>query len=265
MGSLTYDNALNTLIMEYNYYKSDSNEKLIAQTMLKNIRKISDYTIEQTAECCNISVSTCRRFIRQLGYNSYSEFRMHLKANIENIDIEFPAEIDKNAPENTPYLENYVQMLKGDLEQILQCIDKNTMVQAARLIHEHEHIFIHDLLKGGMRLPLERNLALDGKLVTMSYDYDSQVADTENISPDCLFLLSYDGKHSKIVLQTICKAKNKGASIIVISNAKIFTNSELCDIIIYTGAGSCTLSSMLLLDLTYQYLAELYNSMYFHL
>ena len=113
MGSLTYDNALNTLIMEYTYYKSDSNEKLIAQTMLKNIRKISDYTIEQTAECCNFSVSTCRRFIRQLGYNSYSEFRMHLKANIENIDIEFPLKSTKTLRKTHLILKIMSRCLKG--------------------------------------------------------------------------------------------------------------------------------------------------------
>lgn len=263
MNSLTYENPLHTLVMEYNNYKSGSSEKNIAQMLLKNISFIPDCTIEQAAERCNISVSTLRRFIHNLGYASYTDFRTRVKENIESIDLYYPAEINHTDPESTPYLENYYNLIRMDLEQLIKHVNRNEMVQAVHMLHNHNHIFIHDILKGGMRVFLERNLALSGKLITMSYDYSSQIADTDNVSADCLFFVVYDGmKHSKIVLQTIERAKKKNAAVIAISRQKLFTNSELCDLIIYTPSGSCMISSLLLLDMVYQYLAELYRSIY---
>lgn len=263
MKCLTYERALHTLIMEYNNYKSGSSEKVIAQTILKNIRHIPSYTIEQTAECCNISVSTCRRFIHNLGYESYSEFRQCIKENIDSLNLYFPTEINKSMPETTPFLEHYNELISNDLTNLVNLIHRSDMIQAVQMLHDYDKIFIHDIFKGGTRMYLERNLALDGKLITLSSDYTSQINDIKNLSGKNLFLVVYEGMtHSKIVLQTIQSAKKQDAAVIAISNQKNFTNSELCDLIIFIPQGSCNISKQLLLDMVYQYLAELYRSIY---
>ena len=263
MSNLVYNNPLLTLIRAYNNFKNGSNEKTIAQAMLKNISAISNYTIEQTSESCNISISTCRRFIHNLGYSSYAESRMNLKQNIDNMSLFYPAEINRESPESTPFLEHYGQLLKDDLDILIKTVNRLEIIQASQMLHEHQRIFIHDLLDEGMRVFLLRNLALSGKLVTLSCDYNSQINDLNYISDDCLFLIVYDGQmHSRNILHTIKQAKESKASVIVISNQKKFTNSELCDIVIHTCPGQCVLSKLLGFDIIFQYLAEMYRSMY---
>ncbi len=114
-----------------------------------------------------------------------------------------------------------------------------------------------------MRVFLERNLFLSGKMATISYDFESQKKDIERADSDSIFLLVYDGmKHSKNILQTIIQAKAKGSDIIVITSKNIFTGSDQCDIIINICTESCTLSKLLLLDMVFQYMAEVYRSIY---
>lgn len=256
-------NPLLSLAAEYNYLKEGASERQTAQTLLKNIAKIPEWTIEQAALACHISISTFRRFIKDMGYNSYTEFKMKVTDVIENFDFISPAALAADASNFDEYALRSSTSLIQDIKAMSSHLQPEQFIQAARMIHNSSHIYIHDLLKSNMKLALQAHLALSGKEVTLSYDPQSQWADAQNAEPSQLFLMVYDGQpRSRQVIHTIPEVHSRGGKMLVLSSASSFSHMELCDIVIHTGSGHFALSDMLLHDLAYLYLAELYKSMY---
>lgn len=258
-----YGDPINTLVAEYNYYQESSNEKKIAQTLLCHIRDIPSWTLEDAAYFCHVSLSTCRRFIHNLGFETYSEFRIKITDQLLKFDFISPPAIDIHHIAKNTYLQNCISDIKSDLDILKDHITLESMMDAVYILHDQKHIFIHDLLKNGMRIALQKNLAISGKFVTMSYDSDTQRHDAHYSDKESAFILINDGhSHSRELTNTIRLVHKNGGKIIVISQQKTFPESNLCDTILYINHGTSTLSSMIILDLTYQYLAELYKCMF---
>ena len=256
-------NPLNLLVAEYNFFKPDSTDKQIAWTLMNHLNRIPDMTIEQAASCCNISVSTCRRFIKSLGFSSYAEFRMLVTESIRKFDFDSPPEIDIARLPECDFFSHALNGIRKDLDFLEHSIDHDQIRLIAEAMAAHKRIFIHDLLKSGMRLPLMRNLVLTGKEVTLSYDPGSQEADADAAGPDCLYLMNYDGLlHAAAIPGTIKKVKKKGAAVVVISSQRTFTNLNLCDAAIIYEKGCSTVSVFLILDLIYYYIGEMYKCLY---
>ena len=256
-------NPLLSLAAEYNYLKEGSSERQIAHMLLKNICKVPVWTIEQAALCCHVSISTFRRFIKDIGYNSYTEFKMKITDVIENYDFLSPASLEASGLDFDAYVRQTASSMISDIQTLTLNLQSSEFMQATRLLHDSSHIYIHDLLKSNMKLALQANLALSGKAVTLSYNPQEQWQDAKAAGPSKLFLLVYDGQQrSRQVVHTIPEVHSHGGKMIVLSGVSSFPHMELCEIVIYTGAGHFALSDMLIHDLAYLYLAELYKSRY---
>ncbi|MBB5266357.1 DNA-binding MurR/RpiR family transcriptional regulator [Catenibacillus scindens] len=263
MKNANNTDSLLSLAADYYYFKEGSTEKQIAQILLKNICKIPSWTIEQMAANCNISISTCRRFIKEIGYDSYIEFKMKISDLIKNYDFNTPTLLNPSAPDIHQYIEQTTKDIRRDVENLEKTLDPDKIMETVLALHEYEHIIIHDLFKSTMHLAFLSHLALTGKTVTLSADTVTQQNNARNADASQLFLLVYDGlQHSKETLNTLPTVHTHGAEIILISSIFPCPYSELCRTVLYIGQGSSPLSSMLLLDLTYSYIGELYKSMY---
>ena len=263
MKNGNHTDPLLTLAADYNYFKEGSTEKKIAQVLLKNICKIPSWTIEQMALNCNISISTCRRFIKEIGYESYTEFKLKITDLIQNYDFHTPPGLSPNDPHIESYIKQTTDRLTSDVRSLEKTLDPKAITQAVTALHAYEHIVIHDLFKSSTHLAFLSHLALTGKTVTVSADIASQKRDAKNASPKQLFLLVYDGlQHARETLNTLPAVHSRGAHIILISSVPSFPHQELCSTVLYIGEGGSPLSSMLLLDLTYLYMGELYKSMF---
>ena len=256
-------NPLNLLVAEYNFFKPDSTDKQIAHILMNHVSQIPNMTIEQAADCCNISVSTCRRFIKSLGFSTYAEFRMMIADSIRRFDFDTPPEIETANPEDPQFFTNSLNGIREDLSLLENSLDHHQIRRIAQAMAAHQRIFIHDLLKSGMRLPLMRNLVLSGKEVTLSYDPGSQEADAAQAGPDCLYLMNYDGHlHAGQIPNTIKAVKKKGAAVVILSNQRTFPDLNLCDAAIIYPKGDSTVSAFLMLDLIYLYIGEMYKCLF---
>lgn len=263
MKNINNNDPLLSLAADYNYFKEGSTEKRIAQIILKNICQVPSWTIEQLALRCNVSISTCRRFIKEIGYDSYVEFKLKIEDLIQNYDFNNPGALSPSAACIADYINQTTVNLKNDVDMLQKNLDPVAIMDTVAAIHEYQQIFIHDLFKSTMHLAFLSQLSLTGKMVTVSADTASQQYNARNAAPDQLFLLVYDRhQHAKKTLSTLPEIHKSGAHIILISSVPSFPYSDLCHTILYTGEGSTPQASMLLLDLTYSYIGELYKSMY---
>ena len=59
-------------------------DRCIAEYIVKNIRQISYYSINQLAKSANVSISQVSRFIRHIGFQSFSDFKESLNVHGSN-------------------------------------------------------------------------------------------------------------------------------------------------------------------------------------
>ena len=105
----------------------------IAKCLLLNIRKLSRLSLEETAELCNVSSSTFKRFCKSIGFDNYSTIKRLLK----NHELPF---------NYTGFIENhgngeYIEKLYMGLCLIDQ-ISKEVFDTLARMIEKADHIYL---------------------------------------------------------------------------------------------------------------------------
>lgn len=257
------DTPIIALAAEYNFMKDNTSDKVIAQTVLEHISEIPDMTLEEAAACCNVSVSTFLRFCRTIGYASYGAFKMKMTDAVENYhfrNVPFSGNTLCNSENFWNVAEQSISSAMANLKQFL---DVETCRRLAEAIYQKKKIYIHDAMYSSIRLALQSDLAVSGKIVTFSPNNAQQKRDAEMADEDSLYFMDYDSSHrSKEVPNTIAKAKAKGAFCAVMSPTAAFPGCEQCDIILVTGKGDSHISSFLIHDLIYQYLSVIYRERY---
>ena len=258
------DTPIIALAAEYNFMKDNTSEKVIAQTVLAHISEIPHMTLEEAAACCNVSVSTFLRFCRSIGYSSYGAFKMKMSEAITNYNY-------RNAPfsqhilyNSDTYFDAAAATITDAITHLKEVLDISSCKRLAEKIYEKKKIYLHDAMYSSVRLSLQSDLAVTGKIVTFSPNNVQQSKDARLADKDSLYLLNYDGsQRSSEVPKTLRAAREKEAFTAVISHTRIFPGSEYCDILLEIGKGNSLISDFMLHDMVYQYLSVIYREKYF--
>ncbi len=233
-------NPINALVAINNFGHYKAGDKQIAHTLLSGLRDIPESTIEQVSVRCNVSVSTFQRFYRDIGYGSYSEFKLKIAAALD-------AHIDKNAyidhrdlsfgldPINALLIQ-----ARTSIEQLESSLDRSKLENLARSIHGADKVFIHDTFFSNEKLLFQGDLALTEKTVTFSLLTEDQQADLKALD-ETSFLLAMVGNSSRYreIVSEIPLAAKSGAAIGVLSLSPTFPHVNLCDHYLpFSGVGN---------------------------
>ena len=253
-----------SLAAEYDYaLKHGSTERQIAQALQKNICNVAEWTIEETALSCHVSISTLRRFLKSMGYDSFTEFQSRISEVLINHDFLSPAAFEATPEGLDKYVEETALTMIRDLQRLSGHMKSEDFIKAAGLLHDSRMIFLHNFANLHMCLALQSNLAMDGKDVAFSDAPTHQYSDALAADPSCTYIILYDGHaRSRNVVHTIPRIHRQGGKIILITEDSGFVHKNLCDIVIYTGTGSMVLSSITLYELAFMYLSETYKTLY---
>lgn len=105
----------------------------IARCLLLNIRKLSRLSLEETADLCNVSPSTLKRFCKTVGFNNFSTIKRLLRNPSLPFDYDsFISNVGKS---------EYVDKLYNCLKNI-EKIPKEYFDKITRLIDNAEHIYL---------------------------------------------------------------------------------------------------------------------------
>lgn len=121
--------------------KPDSIEHHIARVMLENINQLSDIPIGKMAEMCAVSKSTISKFVRELGYEDYMEFKAEaFGQRKKEIYIK-----GANTVNITDYIlkegmEQYLKTLFYDIHYMIESLDQKKIEQVVTDIHEYREI-----------------------------------------------------------------------------------------------------------------------------
>lgn len=251
-------NPINALIAIYNFGYYKSGDKDIAQALLANLQRVPDCTIETLAELCNVSISTFQRFYKDIGYKTYSEFKIKITESLStHLDKNTHVAIDLQPGEDS--VDALFRQASESIGLVAASLDHARLLALATDMHRYDRIYIHDTYFSSAKLFLHGDLALDGKKTTLSLYTEQQQNDLAELDENC-FLLAFCGRSARYreIESEIPAARGKGARIGVLCMAPAFRHADACDhLIICKGTGSSL--DMMAADLLFTALSTTYR------
>lgn len=231
MGDLIY-----RLLIFLNSSKSTDINYNIALTMLKNIKYISDMSINKLADICYTSPAAITRFCHKLGYSNFIQFKENIKLYIDNYNTGLmkPNAIYYDLPRED-ILSNMASQISTEIENIKNYLDLKIVDRVVELIYSSNNVCLFGTQFAQlMAQDLQRKLANLSKIVYHGSDVQEQerLADLLDdnslvilLSPTGRFILYHDRLWKKI--------KESSATVVIVTEDKNPEYEKRSDYIIY--------------------------------
>lgn len=231
MGDLIY-----RLLIFLNSSKSTDINYNIALTMLKNIKSISDMSINKLADICYTSPAAITRFCHKLGYSSFIQFKENIKLYIDsyNSGLMKPTAISYDLPRED-ILSNMASEINVEIENLKNHLDLKIVDRVVELIYSSNNVCLFGTQFAQlMAQDLQRKLANLSKIVYHGSDIQEQerLADLLDknslvilLSPTGRFILYHDRLWKKI--------KSSSATVVIVTEDKNPEYEKRSDYMIY--------------------------------
>ncbi|MGL6107472.1 MurR/RpiR family transcriptional regulator [Romboutsia sp.] len=226
------------LIGCYNTYDQGDIYFQIAKSILENYNNLDMSSVQAFADSIHISVSTANRFIRQLYFSNFSEFRNYINRTPESYEYDgkyFPSIKDEviNPIE-------YGQIICDKISEVMGSIEEADIVSLVSIIEKSDKIIFIGIpiISAVWRLQME--LILMGKKTSAFLDPNYQISEVDKVGSDsaviCLQHMRQQDDHNE---RLVDNAKLNGAKIIYIGSLKVKSIEDKADIsIIYKGTNT---------------------------
>lgn len=115
-------------LINKNYSKLNENDIYILKYILKNKKECYNLGITELAKRCNVSRTTILRCVKKLGFEGYSEFKVHLKWKENNVCIEE---------------DNNIEKLFTEINQTINYVKDRDFTKICKLIYNADRIFVY--------------------------------------------------------------------------------------------------------------------------
>lgn len=115
-------------LVNKNYSKLNENDLYILKYILKNKKECYNLGINELAKRCNVSRSTILRCVKKLGFEGYSEFKVHLKWKENDVCNE---EV------------NNIEKLFTEINQTTNYIKDRDFTKICKLIYNANRVFVY--------------------------------------------------------------------------------------------------------------------------
>lgn len=229
---------LGAIIGCYNTYDQGDIYFQISKSILENYNNLDMSNLQSCADFLHISVSTLNRFIRQMYYSNFSDFRNYMTMSEENYhyDGEYLPEVNEKVV--TPI--EYGQILCDKITEAMNALDQNSIESLISMIKDSKEVIFIGIQITSEVWRLQRELIFMGKRTSAFLDPNYQVSKIDKVGSDSLVIcLQYNRQQDNHNESLIKKAKIQGAKTAYIGNMKvrgIEQNSDLS--IVYKGTNT---------------------------
>ncbi len=128
------------LVSYINNASGGSNETLIANALYTNRDRLDDIPLEALADQYYISQASISRFIKKMGYKSYSAFRSDLNRSIVEMEYLFMPSKEKLSFEEVRH-----QVTQDIIDAVnkVEEVDLQQLEHAVNLLHQYQNIFFY--------------------------------------------------------------------------------------------------------------------------
>ena len=214
-----------------------SNEKMIADFILKNSALIRDYSSQNLAAAVGVSQSSIIKFSQKLNYRGFTDLKLAIHEHvIKNDNTEGVQEKNGTVPGKVDSLPEQLYAIKNEaLLTTMELNDEPRILSAVRLLETGKRIQIVALGSGSL---VARNFASMliqiGKSVIAEVDTYIQLSSVMTLGKgDVVFVISFSGQSTKMI-QITREAKKAGVSIISLTNYNANPIRSLADVTLFS-------------------------------
>lgn len=217
-----------------NYGRLSKGQKLIANFIIDSYDRAAFMTAASLGEAIGVSESTVVRFANRLGYQGYRELQNDLQELIKNkLTTVQRIHLQESSYKNE---ENVLsKIMEKDMENIKKTvneIDSRSFEEAVDLVLQGKQIYIIGLRSSSFLagyLGFYLNFLFDNVKV-ISYGPNDIFEQLLKVSSkDVLIVITYP-RYSKRIMDVLEYAKNKGTSIITITDSLISPAAHKADV-----------------------------------
>lgn len=226
-----------------------ASEAAIANCVLKEPHKIAGMNITQLAGHSKTSVSSVVRFSKTLGFRGFPEFKMALVGDLswksaKEIDTEL---LDGGITPKDSLSEIIKKITFSDaraIESTARQIDIQTFEKVIELFESAKTIGLFGLVSSGfVALDFQAKLNRLSRRAIAWTDFHSAMTSIAVLEKgDVLVAISHSGA-TVDTIDVMQEFKNRGVTIVLITNAIRSPAAELSDLVIYTSATETTFRS----------------------
>lgn len=222
------------------YKEFRPSEQKAADIILKEDRRIIDWTIEEFAEAAGVSQPTVIRFARAMGLKGYREMKNKILEEYTRKDQETsPAEILNYPVQRDDRLVDIpakvIMTNIRHLEEALKALSAYEFVRAVNALEDAENIFVYAVENSSCTAEdFATKMTYIGKQVYFNKDGYMQKVNAKNLTDrDVAIGISHTGQSRHTVDALRC-AKESGAVTIAITNYQQALINKYADIILCT-------------------------------
>lgn len=230
---------VNRLLIILSETDSGSTYNHIALTFLQNLQMLKTYSINDVAELCDVSKSTISKFVREIGYNDYMDFRCAIE--FEGKQFRKNGNFRDNI---IGYLQDhsakeYGHVLVQDLAYNADNLDMANICRLAKDINEYDNVIAVGLMfSETAAIDLQSKLGRVGKFIRTTQN-DSRQSDLVRRADENTLIIVFsdsggfidryemiDHKEGKSVF-----ALTKGKVVMITANHKMAKDSRIAYIV----------------------------------
>lgn len=231
MGDLIY-----RLLLFLNSSKNQDINYNIAITMLRNLRSISDMSINKLADLCYTSPAAITRFCHKLGYSSLMDFKENIKFNINsyNQGLMKPKAINYDLTREM-IIDNMSKEIYSEIDNLKNNIDLKVVDRVIELIYSSNNVCIFGTQYAQlMAQDIQRKLVNISKLIYHANDVQEQENLANSLDENSLaILVSPTGRFTKYHERLWLAIKNSPATVVVITESKVLEYEKRSNYVIY--------------------------------
>jgi DNA-binding MurR/RpiR family transcriptional regulator len=181
---------VNRLLVLLNGADSGSTYYHIALTILKNLRRLADMNINEVADMCAVSKSTISKFVRELGYNDYSDFRYAIgfEEKAYRTQGNFLADVIGYLQDHS--VREYADVLAEALKENARMLDMESIRRLARDIMNYDNVIAVGLMfSETAAINLQSKLGRVGKYIQTNQNDRSQYEVVSHAGEDSLIIV----------------------------------------------------------------------------
>lgn len=212
--------AISDLIKLFNSTPSGTLYHDISGALLKNLRKIENFTIEEIAEMCYTSPATISRLARSLNYRTFGDFRYAIQTALS----EYPY-LNRGIPfkKNSESFDvlSYLDTLRMMLNDMKKKHDGEYLNKILEEIHKAKKISLYSNYASDFsRLQFQYDLVMAGKETAFISDKNGQLQDARSLDEDCIAIIIIPNTAELSYRTDVFKAaKEAGAKILSICSS----------------------------------------------
>ena len=226
-----------------------ASEALIATAVLNDPVRVSAMKISDLAEHSETSVASIVRFSKAMGFKGYPEFRMALVSEVSRsgLNNKIHQELDSGITVTDSPAEIVRKISAADalaIQTTAERLNVESFADAVAAWDEANLIGIFGLVSSGyVALDLQLKLNRQGKNAIAWSDAHTALTSVSMLKPgDCIVAISHSGTTTDVV-DVMQEFKNRGITVILITNSLRSTATNLADIVLHTSARETTFRS----------------------